>query len=643
MQKAVKILEKNAEWIALGLGGLFVLLIVWKYVLTPPTITVGGKVAHASDVDQVVADAAAALKRDMDRTDYPAMPKIEFAERFVSSMKPTMRPTLAVAPFNSPPAAQALDVPENLVAGGPTVAKLPGPLVPSEVTSSTGRSQVLNQVGAPGMGVAPIVTPVFNARPIPASRLRPGARPTNVRPTGERPIAPPPPPPVAGDNGAAQPVNPDAIDKVWVTIFAKIHPDDLTKMFDEIGLPGFARNTVFLEVQLERQEIGPDGKLVGKPVIVHPLPLNAPPADVKTPADLVNWASQPENQVRILQPSFYQILQGDLWLTPEQIAAGAANAAQQNNVGQQWMPNGVFDPQAAYTYMKSLPTPKEQNDFRNSLPADQRRQLYQTEQEEKAKEAQQNHPVVRPTGEYNGRPGGRPGRGGGDVTDPSIFREMLADARDFPPVNRRPSMRPTSERPGMVVPQPGVPAVPGQVDANGEMQIWAHDDSVESGKTYIYRIRVIYKNPLWGTSNLAKDPNLAKQLGIPDMNDKEQGWSAWSKPVKIPQMLNIYLVSGNGGKARFKVLKWQNAKANIKEFTVEPGDTVGGMDKASGVDYSTGWTLVDVRQIGRDDARATLVNSSDQIATHTFRADQTAADQIKTSTPPAGTVGYLGR
>ena len=36
MQKVIDFLEKHVQWVALGLGGLFLLLMVYLYVLTPP-------------------------------------------------------------------------------------------------------------------------------------------------------------------------------------------------------------------------------------------------------------------------------------------------------------------------------------------------------------------------------------------------------------------------------------------------------------------------------------------------------------------------------------------------------------------------------------------------------------------------------
>src|SRR4030095_16462349 len=54
MPKALAILEKNVEWIALGIGGAFLLWVVWAYVLTPPKTV---KIANEEFAPGAVDDA----------------------------------------------------------------------------------------------------------------------------------------------------------------------------------------------------------------------------------------------------------------------------------------------------------------------------------------------------------------------------------------------------------------------------------------------------------------------------------------------------------------------------------------------------------------------------------------------------------
>src|SRR6188474_1612090 len=52
MQKVTELLEKNVEWIAIGLGALFLLFMTWSYVLTPvATVKVGEADLGPGEVD----------------------------------------------------------------------------------------------------------------------------------------------------------------------------------------------------------------------------------------------------------------------------------------------------------------------------------------------------------------------------------------------------------------------------------------------------------------------------------------------------------------------------------------------------------------------------------------------------------------
>jgi len=54
MQKVVDFLEKNVQWVALGLSGVVFLLMVWIYVVkSPVTVTVAGKELTPGDVQFV--------------------------------------------------------------------------------------------------------------------------------------------------------------------------------------------------------------------------------------------------------------------------------------------------------------------------------------------------------------------------------------------------------------------------------------------------------------------------------------------------------------------------------------------------------------------------------------------------------------
>src|SRR5437762_6861381 len=62
MQKVVSFLEKNVQWVAIGLGGIYLLWMVWGYVLNNPAkVSVAGANApmSPSEVDRFIEDTTA--------------------------------------------------------------------------------------------------------------------------------------------------------------------------------------------------------------------------------------------------------------------------------------------------------------------------------------------------------------------------------------------------------------------------------------------------------------------------------------------------------------------------------------------------------------------------------------------------------
>src|SRR6266404_4414393 len=85
MANLMKYAEKYLEWVALGLGALFVLVVIYSNVVSPPIVAnvAGGKQVTPGNVDQTTLDGPAAnLQRAMNNAEIPAMPVEPFADRF---------------------------------------------------------------------------------------------------------------------------------------------------------------------------------------------------------------------------------------------------------------------------------------------------------------------------------------------------------------------------------------------------------------------------------------------------------------------------------------------------------------------------------------------------------------------------------
>ncbi|MEM0914758.1 MAG: hypothetical protein AAGK09_09135 [Planctomycetota bacterium] len=120
-----------------------------------------------------------------------------------------------------------------------------------------------------------------------------------------------------------------------------------------------------------------------------------------------------------------------------------------------------------------------------------------------------------------------------------------------------------------------------------EVSVWAHDLTVEPGKTYRYRVVVTVRNPLFRQT--AVEPEQKKEnydrltLG-PSEEDlqatadasSELGATVWSNPVTIQPELYYFLVGSQAKIAIVEVWRVYDGKWREAEFRVSPGDPIGG-------------------------------------------------------------------
>ncbi|MHC4545980.1 MAG: hypothetical protein ACYTDW_12270, partial [Planctomycetota bacterium] len=137
---------------------------------------------------------------------------------------------------------------------------------------------------------------------------------------------------------------------------------------------------------------------------------------------------------------------------------------------------------------------------------------------------------------------------------------------------------------------------------------WAHDDTVEPGKSYRYRIRLGVFNPIAGTNKFnEQDEGLKNKIVL---------WSEFSEAeeiVKVPETLYFFPRDVKDAArivtvdvARYKLGSWY-----IKDFAVKPGEDIGKVAEfepaeekkrplmmmpsvPETIDYTTGAVLVDV-------------------------------------------------
>jgi len=688
-------IEKHIEWLVLALGALWLVGIVgWKVTSRPATEVAPGKRVPLTAIDQEINQGPRALlEQKLNQPQTVEIPPLPPGEQTGPENRPWPA-VLAQVPFHTP---------------GP-MGKLEGPgwQAPSEVA----------RIAALPLPPAPIANEQNAGKAVVRAWRDPSAPEPMVRPAAD-----------AADT---------RLNKTWYTFFAKFPQTRYQESLTAARVPVSLLQMVIEKVELERREVLGDGSY-GPATLIEPLPHNAPPVKLsEKPAEYRAWSERPENQVKIVQPPFYEVLAGDPPAPPIDRATAERLAAAR-----------PFNAKMALDAIRSLPPPLQHAERMKYTP-DERRQIAELErlEQEAARRSRaasrgvtrstrgargpgqvEGGPIVPlgpipglqggpigPGGGYMGPGGGSigPGRGGSDeyrdVLDPSIFQEMFAQAQGRPnwfddphapprPADATPEFQfdpntgqmiggpmggptqgygPTPPLGGPVLGGPtleGGPIAPGPmvgpvmggplstagltVDREGNIRVWAHDETATPGHTYQYRLRILFRNPLYQQDQLA-EPKLASQPVL------EGEWTAWSQPITIPPDLKMWLVSGAASRdtmsARFQVSRWHNGQYSAPQsFTVSVGDLIGGVvtvatprpvtgaigptamqPAAEQIDFTTEWTLADVRLVGTD-ARVTLVHNDGRVQVRSAREDQ--RDFLSTSSAaapaPAAATGAL--
>jgi hypothetical protein len=115
---------------------------------------------------------------------------------------------------------------------------------------------------------------------------------------------------------------------------------------------------------------------------------------------------------------------------------------------------------------------------------------------------------------------------------------------------------------------------------NPSVKVWAHDVSVERGRTYRYQVRVVLNNPMFGQGNVMV-PEQQEWSRAPVVRSEP---SAWSEPVRVDDESYFFMVGASPADARlnrlasaraelfiFKWGRWRKA-----DVSLEPGDRLEG-------------------------------------------------------------------
>jgi hypothetical protein len=616
MKKVLDILEKNVQWFALALGALFVLWMAYTYVITPPVnVKIGQQELSPGKVDKYIENnVVTELTTKMNDPRSPTLSAPTYVKSFQDEMSYAGKPSgLALVtptpmfPYGSvePIKAGNLAIVKNQGRDNRVVEKIVEPPAVEMREFRVGNSSVSleppkdqkEQPNQPQRG--PNVAGAAGNEGIGGAGA-PGAGAGAPNPGGPEPAVP-----VMAENG---------VDKSWVTVKYALNTGALAKSFQDTKIPyADLYKTTILQIDLMRQEKLPNGQWGNdttiKPLSIHQLqPLPPAKSMGKVYQQFLEWAST--NIKQIVQPDFNTEIKGDVWAVPGETVTTQPVAVQQE-------PGKPFNPadwaNATVEEMKKAGLTNEQLQQVAKYKADKKREEQKNKNKGRGGKGSPGGGGKGVGGPGGGGPGGAfgPGDGGRPPGPPRGGRGGGQEGpSDLPGYNPGPvpggidGAGPMG--PGGNMPQApaaaSYPLPPGEFDPrqplgnnqqlpNNEIVGWAHDDTVVPGHIYRYRIVYHIKSPVFNRIDVTKKPELAEVF---DVKSKD---GEWSKEIDVPSLTNFFVISATPGKssASIEVFRRQEGELKGKKFEVNPGDVVGALDGESKVDFTTGWTMVDVK------------------------------------------------
>lgn len=284
MNKYKELLVKNSQWVAVGIGGLWLLYMIYSHVLasTMSSVEVKGapnQLGPASVDEYVKLNTIDKLKE--------AMVKNEPWKPHVIDFPVTIRDTIAL----------------------------------KDDTAETIPGRPLNAVFVANTPVGPDITKVIPNTVSGLVVVPPATGVSGV--TGKSVVTVPAPPNAANGQATQQ-------RQLWVSVFGTVPMKELEKAFKDAGVNKLnvaaAQQTVFLHVDIRREELLPNGNF-GNPVEMISIPVNLanpgntqplfPPLPPNQAGPQLNFRNQAAGQQQLIcQPEFFVVTKGDPWHKP---------------------------------------------------------------------------------------------------------------------------------------------------------------------------------------------------------------------------------------------------------------------------------------------------------------------------------------
>ena len=566
-KQAVGTIERHAEKGVLGLCGLLLVAAIALYLVSSPSrVEIGGEAVEPSQVDTALADAAERLRHAKSPVDSkPPQDPVADMKTWLTNLilAAKLSPQL---PSPLPPLPSVPDIYEGPGQGPSRLVVFPKFLPPKSLQIHTGRT------------VASVP---------PAASLSDGAS------TGGSPAY--------GAGGGQVGGEGDRAEFNWVTVSGLYNRAEQEKLCLGAGYGDGRRDHYVAGVDLQRRERRPDGSYTEWQDVKTYAPVYAPapepiqviksgggkPTVSSENLEYVTWYTDliryPLNQLALMRPLFPVPLAGDYWKLPEYpgILIEALDAEYMVAGG----PTGSTPDRSRYAALiEDAGTKADATGNTNDRDIAALKERFAKGSSSLAELENQ-----RSTGqELQGRP---------DLTvkQENEVKRILKEINAAMDKLHTAPPKPPAPGPGPDPSRTAPPRAPAQI-------VWAHDalrDSVVSGRTYQYRMRLRLFNRYCAFPGDLKDPADAEKILV--VSD----WSDTSADVTVKPDSAFFLTSAAANNdVRAEVFKWVEGEWVKQTFTLEVGKPIGALKRvtlpsdpkkpARPVNFDTGAVLVAV-------------------------------------------------
>jgi len=534
MEKVLDILEKYVEWIGLALAAGFLGWMSWLYILNEPVSKpMGSQTVTVSDVDQTIYDTDATTVQNKMNAAKGQIPKFTVDNFSVAISKGLNLDGMQVAQLPDDFDFEPLKLPDTLNSSLPQEEQV------TQLPELPAAEALLVEAGKTVIQKTPTTAP---------SGAATGPSDTDQGAASAAAGA------AAAAGGTAAPGTsaPGTVraDMHWATVAFRIPmapmADSWTKSFGP-GKPGgawkIAPVTEFLSITLYRSEKQADGTWSDEtevPRLWNNLLQSYPTQDRQQQLNYQQYATH--QAADIVAPKFPDIAQ--------------------EPAGTTWR-----DPLTLLPILLNPPPP---------APA--------------------APPPPPPAPPVRSGPGSPPAAPVAQVFPPESLEPTIASVDKTalpttPPVLPSGSFNPAA---AIASAAPGAAAAPvGQTD----MMVYLHDDTVQPGHTYRYRIVYKLLNPLFDHA-----PQKAANQAWVDQFDLVSPKSAYSPEIAVPPTTYFYCAEGHPSPQQqgnrpaftFEVFTWADGIWKKKSVDASPGDFIGSKDATA--DFATGFTYADGRR-----------------------------------------------